>query len=53
MIDSKEILIEMKEGILKNPVTKPYIDKMVANGIDKDIALDIMIYAWLRSMGRL
>ena len=47
MMDKKRCIIEgMKKGIKENPALKKYLDKMVADGIDEDTALNIMILAW-------
>ena len=41
-----DMLDSMKKGIKENPTTKKYLDKMIADGIDEDTALNIMILAW-------
>lgn len=41
------ILKKMKEKIPKDPRTKPYFDKIVADGFTEEQAVNIMIYAWL------
>ena len=47
MMSEKQDLIEdMKKGIKENPTLKKYLDKMVADGIEEDTALNIMILAW-------
>ena len=47
MMSEKQDLIEdMKKGIKENPTTKKYLDKMIADGIDEDTALNIMLRAW-------
>lgn len=46
MIEKRCIIEGMKKGIKENPKTKKYLDKMVADGIDEDTALNIMILAW-------
>ena len=47
MMSEKQDLIEdMKKGIKENPTTKKYLDKMIADGIDEDTALNIMLLAW-------
>lgn len=45
------LIASMKKGIKENPTTKKYIDKMIADGIDEDTALDIMILAWAKTVG--
>lgn len=46
-MNEKRCIIEsMKKGIKENSATKKYLDKMVADGIDEDTALNIMILAW-------
>ena len=50
-VNTEEILAKLKEIIPKDPRTKPYLDKIVADGIDEDTAVDIMIYAWLKGVG--
>ena len=40
------LIASMKKGIKENPTTKNYLDQMIADGIDEDTALDIMILAW-------
>ena len=46
MNEKRCIIASMKKGIKENPTTKKYLDKMVADGIDEDTALNIMILAW-------
>ena len=47
MMSEKQDLIEdMKKGIKENPTTKKYLDKIIADGIDEDTALNIMLLAW-------
>jgi hypothetical protein len=41
------IIKGMKEGIPLNPILKNELDKMVADGLSEDEALDVMILAWL------
>ena len=43
-----DIISLMKDRIKENPILKGYLDDIMAKGIDEDIALDIMIYAWLK-----
>ena len=40
------LIASMKKGIKENPTTKKYLDQMIADGIDEDTALNIMILAW-------
>ena len=46
MIEKRCIIESMKKGIKENPTTKKYLDKMIADGIDEDTALNIMLLAW-------
>ena len=46
MIEKQWIITSMKKGIKENPTTKKYLDKMIADGIDEDTTLNIMIHAW-------
>ena len=47
LMSEKRCIIEsMKKGIKENPTTKKYLDRMIADGIDEDTALNIMILAW-------
>ena len=46
MSEKQNIIEAMKEGIKENPTTKKYLDKMIADGIDEDTALNIMLLAW-------
>ena len=41
-----DMLDSMKKGIKENPTLKKYLDKMIADGIDEDTALNIMLLAW-------
>ena len=47
MSEKQWIITSMKKEIKENPKTKKYIDKMIADGIDEDTALNIMILAWI------
>ena len=47
MSEKQWIIESMKKGIKENPTTKKYLDKMIADGIEEDTALNIMIHAWL------
>lgn len=44
---NEKLLRDMKQQMKENPVTKHWLDTMVADGINEDTALDIMIAAWL------
>ena len=46
MNEKQDLIEDMKEGIKENPKLKKYLDRMIADGIDEDTALDIMILAW-------
>ena len=46
MSEKRCIITSMKKGLKENPTTKKYLDKMIADGIDEDTALNIMILAW-------
>ena len=46
MSEKQNIIEDMKEGIKENPKLKKYLDRMIADGIDEDTALNIMILAW-------
>jgi len=45
-----KIIEDMKERIPTDPRTKPYFDKIVADGFTEEQAVDIMIYAWIEGM---
>ena len=47
MSEKRCIIASMKKGIKENLTLKKYLDKMIADGIDEDTALNIMILAWL------
>ena len=47
MSEKQDLIEDMKEGIKENPKLKKYLDKMIADGIDEDTALNIMLLAWL------
>ena len=43
-----EVIIEdMKRRIPYDPVLKKYLERLMAEGLSKDEALDIMVNAWL------
>lgn len=46
MNEKQDLIEDMKEGIKENPKLKKYLDRMIADDIDEDTALDIMILAW-------
>ena len=48
-----QIIETMKERIPKDPRTKKYFDKLVADGVDEDTAVDIMIYTWLKGVRKM
>ena len=46
MSEKQCIITSMKKGIKENPTLKKYLDRMIADDIDEDTALNIMILAW-------
>ena len=46
MSEKQDLIEDMKKGIKENPTLKKYLDKMIADGIDEDTALNIMLLAW-------
>jgi len=46
---SDYIITKMKERMLNNPAIMKEIKKLMADGISRDEALDILICAWLSS----
>lgn len=46
---SKDIITKMKEMMLDDPVIMKEIEKLIANGLSQDEALDVLIYAWASS----
>ena len=42
MSEKQDLIEDMKKGIKENPTTKKYLDKMIADGIDEDTALNII-----------
>ena len=46
MSEKQDIIESMKKGIKENPTLKKYLDKMIADGIDEETALNIMLLAW-------
>lgn len=47
----KEAIEKMRERLPDDPRTKPYFDKIVADGFTEEEAKDIMINAWLEGIG--
>lgn len=43
-----DMLDSMKKKIKEDSTLKKYLDKMIADGIDEDTALDIMVLAWFQ-----
>ena len=43
------IIEEMKERIPEHPVLKKDLEKLMAEGLSKDEALDVMVDAWLNA----
>lgn len=37
----------MKVRMKEHPVIKQYLDKMIEDGVEEDLALTIMIFTWL------
>lgn len=46
---SRDIITKMKEKMLDNPVIMKEMEKLMADGLSQDEALDILIYAWASS----
>jgi len=46
MSEKQNIIESMKKGIKEHPTLKKYLDEMIADGIDEDTALNIMLIAW-------
>ena len=44
------IITEMKEKIPNHPVLQKEMEKLMADGLSQDEALDVIIYAWLSSV---
>ena len=42
-----QIIEEMKKRLPNDPRTKPFFDKIIADGFTEEQAKDIMITAWL------
>lgn len=47
MIDMAQVIEDMKPKMKEHPVLKKHLDKMVADGLTEDEALDVMIEVWL------
>lgn len=43
------VIKNMKERIPNHPVLKKEMEKLMADGLSQDEALDVMIHAWLDS----
>lgn len=46
---SEDIIIKMKEMMLKDPVIMKEMEKLMTDGLSQDEALDALIYAWASS----
>lgn len=46
---SEDIIIKMKEMMLKDPVIMKEMEKLMTDGLSQDEALDVLIYAWASS----
>ena len=47
--DIKDIIIKMKEMMLNDPIIMKEAEKLMADGLSQDEALDVLIYAWAAS----
>ena len=45
-----QIIEEMKERLPNDPRTKPFFDKIIADGFTEEQAKDIMITAWIKQI---
>lgn len=45
-----DIVAEMKKRIPGDPRTKPYFDRIVADGFTEEQAKEIMVIAWLNGI---
>ena len=45
-----KIIEDMKERLPSDPRTKPYYDKIIADGFTDEQAKDIMITAWIKKI---
>ena len=50
-MNNEKILKEVKEKMKEHPVIKETLDKMIADGIDEDVALNLMLYTYFKRMG--
>lgn len=46
---NEDIIIKMKEMMLDDPVIVKEMEKLIADGLSQDEALDVLIYAWASS----
>lgn len=46
---SEDIIIKMKEMMLDDPVIMKEMEKLMADGLSQDEALEVLIYAWASS----
>ena len=51
MIISSSIVEDMKKSINQHPYLRNILEKMVADGLTEDEAVDIMIQVWLKKTG--
>ena len=47
----EDMITEMKEKMSNHPVLQRKMEKLMADGLSQDEALDIMIEAWLCHIG--
>lgn len=47
IIEKEKLFEQMKPKMKEHPVLKKYLDKMIADGLSEDEALNIMINVWL------
>lgn len=45
-----QVIEDMKKRLPNDPRTKPYFDKIVADGFTEEQAKDIMITAWIKQI---
>ena len=45
---TEPLIDAMKKGIKENPNTKKILQEMIDEGIKEELALDLMIYAWIQ-----
>ena len=48
---SEDIIAEMKEKMSKHPILQKEMEKLMADGLSQNEALNIMIEAWLYHIG--